>query len=211
MKQRQKSTIDQKVVGSVRTGETVPAAGTWRSECSRPGCNAVTEIDLHQDAPATCCLSCLNPTTWNFLNGPAVIAPPAEVPKSEPKGTSIRTREIVPASGTWLIRCEGCRVDQEKTQDKGAWADPCPYCHKPAVLFFLHGGIQVSSEAPAPFAPSGGLDQLREIARSARASRVVTQPAEDASVTIEQEKSEPAAEREPTLFEKLKPTGKQQR
>jgi hypothetical protein len=217
---RKQTTIEQLAESgpaSIRTREIVLVAGTWLSECSRDGCRAAVEmnLELHQGAPAPPCPRCLNPTTLRFLRAIARVEPPAEaqlLPDVAPAASAqvsatvpIRTGEIVPTSGTWLIRCDVCG-DEQKVQHKGAWADPCSRCRKPALLFFLQA-IQVSwgpVEAPVPFAPGGGLEQLKEIARS-KGSNVILLSEIAPPVSTEQKQidSPPVAEREPTLFEKL--------
>ena len=151
----------------MRTGKTIPLAGTWMIRCMTDGCGKIESIFLHEGTPAPPCRRCLNPAWVRFLHqgvpalataalpdeAPPPPAAPIATPVIEPKaaGTAIRTGEIVPTSGTWLVRCDGCGADEQKIQHKGAWADPCSRCRKPARLFFLHS----TATLPAKAAPTG--------------------------------------------------------
>ncbi len=196
----------------MRSGEIVPATGTWISRCMRDGCNAVERLSLREGVPAPPCRRCLNPAWLRFLHAPAPVelsaepAPPAEVLNPEAAPTSIRTGEIVPASGTWSIRCTGygCCAVEKKIQHKGAWADPCSRCHGPALLSFLPEPAPATSAAPtsAPIveAPMQPFDMvtLSPREKEPRTETAAPDPAENKKV-----EEPPIAAAEPTLMQRL--------
>ncbi|PYT48486.1 MAG: hypothetical protein DMG44_14435 [Acidobacteria bacterium] len=208
---------------SVRTGKLLSASGVWILRCMKDGCNFVEKLSLREGEPAPPCRRCLNPAWVRFLHEPALVEPPAVAasrpmeektiaPAAPPaEGTFIRTLEIVPESGTWLIRCsrESCGAVEKKFQHKGTWADPCPLCQSPARLSLLPEpapgdtritGMEVSwdHKIPMPSPDIFPLDQIRERVRSpgGRVSLLSQEPKVEAA---------PIAEEKPSLFDRLKP------
>jgi hypothetical protein len=97
MKKKQQKKASTVVL--IRTGEILPEAGTWRSECAREGCRAIMEMNFHRGAAAPCCPRCLNPTSLRHLF-PAVkpIEPPRETAQCEAMAKSIEAPIVEPST-----------------------------------------------------------------------------------------------------------------